>query len=157
MQLTPGSCLISGGWLRVTSVVFEGSSAPQVSVQTTYRGISGHQTVLMKTAMNQLRTHLGFTQLRFHCRKQKGFTFHVTTAANDTGEAVVQYFSGQRDVQPLSCCSFVRMEGDNSRLTGVCEKWGKENGVYEIGKWGHDQNEDRLYNHAVLKNCCITG
>ena len=42
------------------------------------------------------------------------------------------------------------MEGDNSRLTGVCEKWGKENGVYEIGKWGHDQNEDRLYNHAAF-------
>ena len=58
--------------------------------------------VLTKTAMNELRTHLSFTQLRFHCTKNNGRTFHVTTVANTTGEAVVQYFSGQTDVQPAS-------------------------------------------------------
>ena len=44
------------------------------------------------------------------------------TADNITGEAVVQYLSGQMDVQPASCGSFVRMENDNSRLAGVCQK-----------------------------------
>ena len=100
--------------------------------------------------MNELRTHLPFTQLRFHCSKQHhGRTFHVTTVTNSTGEAVVQYFSGQTDVQPDACGSFVRMENDNSRLAGVCDRWGY-NGAYFVGKWGHQHNEERLYNHAAF-------
>ena len=96
--------------------------------------------VLTKTAMNELRTHLSFTQLRFHCSKNNGRTFHVTTAANSTGEAVVQYFSGQTDVQPASCGSYVRMENDNSRLARVCQNWG-------LAKWGYDGlDEERIYN-----------
>ena len=74
----------------------------------------------------------------------------MTTAANSTGEAVVQYFSGRTDVQPASCGSYVRMENDNSKLGIVCEKWGLESGVYEVGKWGHGQDEDRLYNHPAF-------
>ena len=99
--------------------------------------------VLTKTAMNELRTHLSFTQLRFHCSKNNGRTFHVTTAANSTGEAVVQYFSGQTDVQPASCGSYVRMENDNSRLARVCQNWG-------LCKWGHAPfDEERSYNHPA--------
>ena len=95
--------------------------------------------VLTKTAMNELRTHLSFTQLRFHCSKNNGRTFHVTTAANSTGEAVVQYFRGQTDDQPASCGSYVRMENDNSRLAGACQNW-------ELAKWGHSTvDEERLY------------
>ena len=106
--------------------------------------------VLTKTAMNELRTHLSFTQLRFHCSKNNGRTFHVTTADNSTGEAVVQYFSGQTDVQPTSCGSYVRMENDNSSLAGVCQKWGKENGFYEVAKWGVGYDQDRLYDHPAF-------
>ena len=106
--------------------------------------------VLTKTAMNELRTNLSFTQLRFHCCKNNGSTFHVTTAANSTGEAVVQYFSGQTDVQPASCGSYVRMENDNSRLAGVCEKWGKAFGSFLAAKWGYELNEDRLYDHPAF-------
>ena len=104
-----------------------------------------------KTAMNRLRTHLSFTQLRFHCSKNNGRTFHVTTAANSTGEAAVQYFSGRSDVQPASCGSYVRMENDNSRLAGVCQKWGFESGSFEVARWsyaGFDQG--RLYDHPAF-------
>ena len=73
--------------------------------------------------MNELRTHLSFTQLRFHSSEKNGRTFNVTTADNITGEALAQYFSGQTDVQPASCGSNVRMENDNSELAGVCQKW----------------------------------
>ncbi|XP_078355622.1 uncharacterized protein LOC144640323 [Oculina patagonica] len=112
-----------GGWLLVSSVVIDSPSSPaQVPVETSYRGISSSRMVLAKSAMQKLRTHLPFTQLRFHCSKQQGRTFHVTTVANSTGEAVVQYFSGQTDVQPDACGSFVRMDDDNSRLAGVCNK-----------------------------------
>ena len=118
-------CFILGGWLLISNLVIDSSSSPQLSVETSYRGITNYhnnKTFLTKSAMNELRTHLPFTQLRFHCSKQQGHTFHVTTVANSTGEAVVQYFSGQTDAMPYACCSFVRMENDNSRLAGVCDK-----------------------------------
>ena len=71
--------------------------------------------VLTKTAMNELRSVLSFTQLRFHCSKKNGRTFHAATAGNITGEAVVQYLSGPMAVQLASCGALVRMENDNSR------------------------------------------
>ena len=117
------------------------SSTPpsQLPIKTSYRGINSDEMFLNKTALNELRSHLSFTQLRFHCSKEQGRTFHVITAANSSGEAVVQYFSGQTDVMPASCGSFVRMENDNSRLAGVCENW-------VDGKWGSSS----LYQQAVV-------
>ena len=109
--------VLSGGWLLVSNIVSGSSPPSQLPVKTSYRGMTSDQMVLTKTAMNELRSVLSFTQLRFHCSKKKnGRTFHVTTADNITGEAVVQYLSGQMDVQPASCGAFVRMENDNSRL-----------------------------------------
>ena len=118
-------------------------------VETSYRGVSASnsQKVLSKTAMNQLRTHLSFTQLRFFCRKQR--TFHVTTANNSTGEAVVKYFSGQTDTMPASCGSYVKMDDDNSFLAGLCSRWGWE-GAYYVGKWGHMKDQDRLFSHSAF-------
>jgi len=101
--------------------------------------------------MNELTTHMPFTQLRFHCSKQQGRTFHVTTVANSTGEAVVQYFSGQTDVQPDACGSFARVENDNSVLAGVCDEWGFDGASYYIGKWGHGRDQDRLYIYPALQ------
>ncbi|XP_078379592.1 uncharacterized protein LOC144662614 [Oculina patagonica] len=137
----------AGGWLLVSNFVIDNSSPFQLSVETSYRGISSYhnnKTFLTKTAMKELRTHLPFTQLRFHCSKQQGRTFHVTTAANSTGEAVVQYFSGQTDTQPDSCGSFVRMDDDDSLLAGLCHEWDY------VGKWGNGRDENRLYDHAVF-------
>ena len=72
-----------------------GSLSPKVSVETSYRGIGKLHMVLKKSAMKELRGHFSFTQLRFLCRKKQGRTFHLVTAINSSGEAVVQYFSGQ--------------------------------------------------------------
>ena len=140
--------MILGGWLLVSNVVIDSPSSPQMSVETSYRGISSYhnnQTFLTKNAMNELTTHMPFTQLRFHCSKQQGRTFHVTTVANSTGEAVVQYFSGQTDVQPDACGSFFRMQNDNSRLAGVCGQWGYNGKNHLIGKWGYALDQNRLY------------
>ena len=133
--------------------MIDSPSSTQMSVKTSYREISSYhnnQTFLTKSAMNELRRHLSFTQLRFHCSKQQGRTFHVTTVANSSGEAVVQYFSGQTGVQPDACGSFFRMENDNSRLAGVCSQWGYNGVSYNISKWGHALDQDRLYNHAAF-------
>ena len=125
------------------------SSPPQLSVETSYRGIGiyyNNKMFLTKSAMNELWTHLSFTQLRFHCSKQQGRTFHVVTVVNSTGEAVVQYYSGQTDVRPKACGSFVRMENDNSILAGACNQWSDGD-----GKWGHwGIHEDRLYRFTVF-------
>ena len=132
------------------------STRPSVwSPESSHRWVSHYHNDLMgitKSAMSQLRGHLPFTQLRFHCSKQKGRTFHVTTATNSTGEAVVEYFSGQTDVLPFSCHSFQRMDDDNSHLAAECGRWGNDDSHY-VGKWGHfkhGQGEGRLYNHAAF-------
>ena len=131
----------------------ESSTPPsQLPVKTSYCGITSDQMVLTKTAMNELRTHLSFTQLRFHCSKNNGRTFHVTTVANSSGEAVVRYFSGQTDVQPASCGSYVRMENDNSVSAGVCQRWGLESGSFEVAKWGAGFDQERLYDHPAFVN-----
>lgn len=139
-----------GGWLLVSNFVIGNPSFPQVKLETSYHGISGcleNNTFLRKTALEELMTHMPFTQLRFHCSKVRGRTFHVTTAANSSGEAVVQYLSGQTNDEPDSCGSFVRMEDDNSKLAEMCDQWkgGKGEGA-PLGKWG----EDSLYDHTVF-------
>ena len=48
----------------------------------------------------------------------------------------MRYFSGEKDEMPDSCDSFVRMDGDNSRLAQYCATW-----AYH-GKWGHVRNND---------------
>ena len=103
----------------------ESSTPPsQLPVKTSYFGITSDQMVLTKTAMNELRSVL----------------FHVTTADNNAGEAVVQYSSGQTDIQPTSCGAFVRMEND---------KWGPKNGSYSAAKWGDGFDQARSYDHLA--------
>ena len=141
---------ISGGWLLVSNVVSHGSSTTQLPVKTSYRGVSSKEMLLTKSAMKELRKHLHFTQIRFHCKKGGGRTFHITTATNSKGEAAVKYLSGETDVMPASCGSFVIMSNDNSRLARTCKDWGYQRGSYKVGKWGHERDQDRLYNHAAF-------
>ena len=150
--------MISGGWLLVSNVVINSSSPFQLSLETTYRGISSHDNnnaFLTDDAMRELRAHLSFTQIRFHCSKQQRRTFHVTTVTNSSGEAVVQYFSGQTDDHPDACGSFVRMDDDDSLMASRCHDWGADgwavNNVFKVGKWGpsyHDQL--RLLDHPAF-------
>ena len=79
-------------WLLVGNWLMESSTPPAQSwdPETSYHGISSYHNNRMGiglSAMKGLRTPLAFTQLRFHCRKQHGRTFHVTLVANSTGEA----------------------------------------------------------------------
>ena len=115
-----------GGWLLVSNVVVGNPSSLRYSFESSYREISNchNKSLFLKTdAMKKLRTHLSFTQLRFHYSKNKGRTLHLTMAANSSGEAVVQYFSGQTDANPKACGSFVRMKDDNSKIAAYCNQW----------------------------------
>ena len=151
--------LCSGGWLLVTNILgmYETGSIQQSwTPASSYDEINNYnysQNVgITASALGWLRSHLNFTQLRFHCSKQHGRTFHVITATNDNGEAAVQYFSGQTDTLPGSCDSFQRMNDDTSVLAVDCAMWGNDGRQY-VGKWGHHDKKDasvRLYDHAAF-------
>ena len=139
------------------NVITGSSHYKQLSVVTSYRGISDYHSnkmVITTSAMKELYGDLNFQQIRFHCRKHSvGRTFHVVTAANSSGNAVVQYFSGLTDDFPDSCGSYVTMKDDDSELSKRCSEWnhGKSG---KSGKWsrsGEDWNYsvERLYNHAA--------
>ena len=101
--------------------------------------------------MKKFQPILSFTQLRFYCKKQNpGRTFHVVTAANNSGQAVIQYFSDLTDALPKACGSFVRMDDDDSWLAEKCHEWGAEENDIKVGKWGLSGVTERLYNHAAF-------
>ena len=128
----------------------------QPPLEFSYRGIEKNPIILTQTAMKELRRLINFTQLRFHCKKQNpGRTFHIATVKNSSGEAVVQYFSGQTDVLPYACGSFYKMNTDNSELANKCQRWGKDKGKYNVGKWGHEMEawldaQTRLFKLAAF-------
>ena len=130
------------------NVITGSSHYDQLSVVTSYRGISNYHSnkmVITTSAMKELYGDLNFQQIRFHCRKHSvGRTFHVVTAANSSGNAVVQYFSALTDVAPVSCGSYVRMEDDNSELARRCSEWNHG----QSGKWSRS---DRNWNYSVQR------
>ena len=139
----------------IYNIVIDGSSPPTtLSIKTSYRGINHYKDnnmVLATFALKELRTHLNFTQLRFHCNKQLISTFHVKTFTNSTGKAVVRFFSrdDEKDAMPYACGSFARLDGDNSSLAWDCTNWGKDGGAYYVGKWGHEGQRE-LYEFAAF-------
>ena len=153
MFKTADRFLISGGWLLVSNVVFDSSTPPIVSAESSFRAINNchtKQMFLEKSAMFELRSHLSFAQLRFFCSKQHGRTFHVTTVANSTGEAVIKYFTGQAETAPASCGSFVPMKDDNSKLAQNCAKWGENSkGQPLSGTWSY-YGMGELNDHSVF-------
>ena len=129
-------------------------STVEASFKKSYRKIGEHKSnkvPITISALKKLRRHLPFTQLRFHCSKKLGRTFHVATVANSTGEAVIQYFTNLTDVFPESCGSFQRMRDDNSTLSVSCGEWGF-NQTARIGKWGYlrGRRGNRLNNRPAF-------
>ena len=148
--------ILLGGWLLTSIFMVDNPTTPPAwTAEPSYRGIikfTNHKMGITISAMKELRGHLRFTQMRFHCSKQQGRTFHVTTAANSSGEAVVEYFSNQTNTRPDSCLSFVRMKDDNSYLSRNCSRWGSDESSNFEGKWGHKKKrgETRLYDLTAI-------
>ena len=66
-----------GGWLLVSNVVVGNLSSLLFSEESSYHEISNYHKksfLITADAMKELRTQLSFTQLRFHCSKNKGRT-----------------------------------------------------------------------------------
>ena len=140
----------------MTNIVADGvfGDNDYLTAETSYRGIINYNNQRMAItgdAIEQLRAYSKFTQLRFHCSKKQGNTFHIITAPNNTlGDAVGRFFSAETDVQPFSCNSFKRVSDDNSKLVVKCEKWGRSDGSSFVGKWSGFKlpTKKRMYNHV---------
>ncbi|XP_068673456.1 uncharacterized protein [Montipora foliosa] len=145
-----------GGWLLVFNVVVEDSKPlPTIAAQDSYRKIDTFRSnglFLTNNSLNELRKFLAFTQMRFHCHKPGKRTFHVATIINSTGEAVIQFFTGQTAQMPTSCGSFIPLPDDNSTLAGECASWGKENGTFHVGKWSYQGYKELSEVLAVIEN-----
>ena len=133
--------------------MFDSISQTLNSPETSYRKIDSyrnHSMIIASSAINELRSHVPFTQLRFHCNKQHGCTIHMATAANSAGEAVIQYFTGQTETMPASCGPFLRMKDDNSFLAQQCDRWGRnDDGQFYSGTWSH-QGMRESYDHPAF-------
>ena len=144
---------ISGGWLLIFNVVIDSSSSlPPVTTQDDYRKIGDFKSkalILTNNALFELRKHLAFKQLRFHCYKPRARTFHVVSIANNTGESVIRYFTGQTEELPQASGSFTRLPGDNSHLALHPADWGHENGKFKVGKWS-SQGTKALWDHVAF-------
>ncbi|EDO27321.1 predicted protein, partial [Nematostella vectensis] len=142
-----------GGWTLVTR-----NEPLKRSLVTTsyadYRYISTEKlgTVLVTSpAVQKLKSFIGFTQLRWRCRKQSvGRTIDIMTANNSSGARVLVHFL-DRVMFPDACGSFVRLPEDNSILTRNCAKWGS-NGTLPEGEWGKYglRGPLRLYNYPFF-------
>ncbi|XP_068673457.1 uncharacterized protein [Montipora foliosa] len=164
MQANNGKChpdykgkkCLTRGWLLVFNVVVEDSKPlPTIAAQDSYRKIDTFRSnglFLTNNSLNELRKFLAFTQMRFHCHKPGKRTFHVATIINSTGEAVIQFFTGQTAQMPTSCGSFIPLPDDNSTLAGECASWGKENGTFHVGKWSYQGYKELSEVLAVIEN-----
>ena len=100
-----------------------------------------HKAFLTRSVINEVRTHLPFTQVRSYWRKRQARNFHVTTVTNSIGKTVVEYFSCRTDVR-LVCC--------NGEWQVEISRREKENGVVRVGKWGLRENQDGLSRFAIF-------
>ena len=97
--------------------------------------------------LRKLREDMGFDQLRFYCfKKTVGRVFHIKTALNQLGEAVVQHYTVMDVVsdQPKACGSFEVFNDDTSVLSPNCSKWGRPSSeLFEQDKWGSYRADGR--------------
>ena len=126
-----------------------------------YREISNYtinRQIVPTRVYRKLKEDMGFDQLRFYCfKKTVGRVFHIKTALNQLGEAVVQHFtvdSVNETNKPKACGSFEVFKDDTSVLSQNCSKWGQTSEGFGQDKWGspHGNAEARMfYRLAVIE------
>ena len=98
--------------------------------------------VLNNTAFAKLKKVMNFTQIHFKCYKSLSRRkLDIATAANATGYSVVDHFINSKNLDfPHSCNSFIKLTGDQSKLSINCMDWGLDGPAqsdYKAGKWSH--------------------
>ncbi|RMX57144.1 hypothetical protein pdam_00025047 [Pocillopora damicornis] len=78
---------------------------------------------------------------------------HSIAVNNKDDGAVIQNASGETDAQPKACGSFERIQfvDDSSFWAGVCSSWRKVKVFYNVDKWGHSRDQNRLYDQSAFE------
>ena len=143
------SFICSGGWTLIRRVKLTDGSLPdkdqQIAVED-YReqlvNYNSNDHVLAINGFQNLKTDMGFEQMRFYCHKKiPGKVFHLATKKNSLGEAVRQHFTGISSTPPQACDSFSAFPDDNSTLSQKCAEWGA---TFNSGVWGKSQTAGPL-------------
>ncbi|XP_048586769.1 uncharacterized protein LOC116620385 [Nematostella vectensis] len=125
-----------GGWTPVSRTTPQSENS--VKYMDDYRFIDRkhYETgmyLVARRALVELRSLIGFTQLRWRCRKQSvGRTIDTTTTNDSAGAITVLTHFLENVSQPHACGSYVRLPYDDSILTQNCTEWGEQTGT-----WGH--------------------
>ena len=85
-----------GGWTLIKNITFSSSVIDDSAIRSHYSAISdlGTFEFVNQPPLNQLKQDMGFTQIRYYCRKASvGRVFHIMTANNDSGYDAVRWLS----------------------------------------------------------------
>lgn len=125
-----------GGWTKVLGHTITNGVTREVPLGAVTAGlaIAAIDSGMVSTpALSQLRTLIGFSEIRLLCYKtQTGKRVHIKTAS----VAVLDWLTGRTDTQPNAVGSFTAYADDNSFLSVNPSRWGFSNGSYNVGKWG---------------------
>ncbi|KAL9961080.1 hypothetical protein ACROYT_G029961 [Oculina patagonica] len=143
-----------GGWTLIGRFLMRDANSIQDATvnSESYREIlpnyNSNYQFLLRNGFNQLKSDMGFTQIRFYCfKKKRGKVFHIMTNKDAKGTNAVKFFTTS-DTMPQACDSFTRLPDDNSALANKCCDWGWQ----PTNRWGHPSNlnDKRLYTRPIL-------
>ncbi len=109
--------------------------------------------MVMPTVLRNSRLFGAHPQIRFKCKLTGGKNFHIATANNSAGRAVVNWLTGGSNDRPNACNSFSALRNDDSYSSQHCSDWGKGQDVPGVGKWGRDgavPANDRFTDHSMF-------
>jgi hypothetical protein len=149
-----------GGWTRVFGIEITNNQDKDPNPLGLTDGLTaaangtGHVSL---AAMEALRGHLDFEELRFECGiPEAGRKLHIATLPEE--EEVLTFFSSpDQTSQPVAPGTFTVLSDDNSTLSQSSEDWNGAFGVY--GVWGNISNlagsqwaNAQLFHHPFLVN-----
>ena len=122
-QLLPFS--ISGGWLKVAEFVTKNYENFQFDITTVLyddpavalERVANHNhtsAAISFTGLVKLRKTMGFSQMRFRCRRGKEY-IDISTTNDKKGKPVVDFFTSDEIINPDACGSIYASE--NSKFT----------------------------------------
>lgn len=121
-------------------VKFKANGAAHINSLIGFKRSDVSNYVMLSSALKELQTLTGFTQIRFWCRIDAAAKqLNIVTKNNDEGANVIKYLtSNSTTSRPNSCDSYTQLSGDNSALGSDCSRWTN-------GKWNTKGPEDKLF------------
>ncbi|XP_048579631.1 uncharacterized protein LOC5514058 [Nematostella vectensis] len=144
-----------GGWTTIKKMIVKNPPITAITGYYDYRKIAypiPTDTVVAASSLNDLRTDMGFDQMRFYCHKAAvNRVFHIMTNNDELGKQAIRCLIQKSTPWPQACNSFTRLPDDTSFISRNCQYWGSScDGV--CNRWGHSSytGEWRAY-HRIMR------